>query len=1584
MEEIIQNKMRFLNKVILLFCFVSFAFPSFAQVGVGTTSPDPSAILDIYAKDKGVLFPRLTKVERDLIKSPTEGLLIYQTNNTPGYYYYTGTKWDPIERPGGKLISSSVFNSATGILTLTYSDGTTYSMKAKGDKGDDGLSFKVDYKGPPTDRVKYDAAPAGTSFLDTQSGVLYFRLAAGGWSAGISFGRGEKGDKGDTGLRGPIGPQGLKGEKGEQGERGIEGLSFSPSKLGLFKDRDKYSSVNTPFFSYLSVDNGMIYFLESKGKWSAGIPFGRGPQGFKGNQGDKGDKGDKGDRGDLGKAFQPDTVGEYKNRSKYNLEAPGFAFLATDTAKIYFLESTGKWSGGIPFGKGDKGDSFSIDVFAKFASRTSYDDVKKDFTFYATDQEKLYFKTSTGWSSGIPLSQGIPGRSFTIDVVANFADRSTYDISKEGFVFYAKDRGEVYFKRDVGWSPGVPFSIKGDPFVINASGDFSNRAKHDSEDVGFVYYAEDNGEVYFREGSVGTWSPGYFFGLKSGKLPLGNIFIGDGKGLPKPQTVTGHLLLDDKGVAKISNGVLDHNHFKPLPASANKGELYIWDSLPGGWITSKTSDLYAYGLLDSLGLYRDSKGNLGKGTRVPRAAFDVIGDLVVSNRIRATHYVGTDTVSASQHLDVFGSAVFNESSKAVDFRIESDTEEHMFFVDGANSRLGIGTGTLTEMLTVDGSAVFNESSKAVDFRIESDVEEHMFFVDGANSRLGIGTGTPTEMLTVDGSAVFNESSKAVDFRIESDAEEHMFFVDGANSRLGIGTGTLTEMLTVDGSAVFNESSKAVDFRIESDTETHMFFVDGTNSRLGIGTGTPTEMLTVDGSAVFNESSKAVDFRIESDSDVNMFFVDGGSNRVGIGMLPTATFTVDGSAVFNESSKDADFRVESNTYSDMLYVDAGQNKIGIAMQPVSSSAVFNVDGSAIFNVDGEDHDFRVASDDDANMLFVDGGSNRVGIGMLPTATFTVDGSAVFNESSKDADFRVESNAYSDMLYIDGGQNKVGIAVQPTSSSAVFNVDGSAIFNVDREDHDFRVASDDETNMLFVDGGSNRVGIGMLPTATFTVDGSAVFNESSKDADFRVESNAYSDMLYVDAGQNKIGIAVQPTSSSAVFNVDGSAIFNVDGEDHDFRVASDDDANMLFVDGGNDRVGIGILPTATFTVDGSAVFNESSKDADFRVESNAYSDMLYIDGGQNKVGIAMQPTSSSAVFNVDGSAVFNVDREDHDFRVASDDETNMLFVDGGNDRVGIGTSSPFARLHVTGGERAVQFTKGSHYGNVAVAVATSLWNKKYNGNLKDQYYDRARLDGDVYVGQAGYYNPLKFDKPLSSNGEKRSGQKKVVARFDGSVVIHSGALAIATNSTIGISSDIRIKKDVKNLEAAESVDKLEQLRLVSYKLKDSLQHGGERFEGVLAQEVEKIDPAYVNYKSGYLPNIYAMSAVKSYEKEQVTLELSKLLGDEVSLAAGDRIKLYAQESPLKETELEVAILKVKTVRGKTQIQFHLPEYAREIDWSRVRAVFVYGKEVHDFRSVRYNKLYLLNLRVTQELIKQNKELLERVSELEKRVK
>ncbi len=61
------------------------------NVGIGTTSPNASALLDVSSTTKGFLPPRMSQSQRDLL-SPVEGLMVYNmTTKKPNYY--DGTSW---------------------------------------------------------------------------------------------------------------------------------------------------------------------------------------------------------------------------------------------------------------------------------------------------------------------------------------------------------------------------------------------------------------------------------------------------------------------------------------------------------------------------------------------------------------------------------------------------------------------------------------------------------------------------------------------------------------------------------------------------------------------------------------------------------------------------------------------------------------------------------------------------------------------------------------------------------------------------------------------------------------------------------------------------------------------------------------------------------------------------------------------------------------------------------------------------------------------------------------------------------------------------------------------------------------------------------------------------------------------------------------------------------------------------------------------------------------------------------------------------------------------------------------------------
>ena len=94
-----------MTRTLLLSFFLFSAFSTFAQVGIGTTTPDPSAQLDVVSTDKGLLVPRVANTS-DVAGTPAKGLVVYQTTTPEGFYVYDGTTWQ-------KLISASEVPSAS-------------------------------------------------------------------------------------------------------------------------------------------------------------------------------------------------------------------------------------------------------------------------------------------------------------------------------------------------------------------------------------------------------------------------------------------------------------------------------------------------------------------------------------------------------------------------------------------------------------------------------------------------------------------------------------------------------------------------------------------------------------------------------------------------------------------------------------------------------------------------------------------------------------------------------------------------------------------------------------------------------------------------------------------------------------------------------------------------------------------------------------------------------------------------------------------------------------------------------------------------------------------------------------------------------------------------------------------------------------------------------------------------------------------------------------------------------------------------------------------------------------------------------
>lgn len=109
-------------------------------VGIGTTSPDGAAALDVKSTNRGFLPPRMTQAERSLVPATAQsaGLLVYQTDGISGYYFYTGTAWTQlgVQGPAGP----SGPQGATGAQGPQGPQGTAGAQAQFGDGSGGALS----------------------------------------------------------------------------------------------------------------------------------------------------------------------------------------------------------------------------------------------------------------------------------------------------------------------------------------------------------------------------------------------------------------------------------------------------------------------------------------------------------------------------------------------------------------------------------------------------------------------------------------------------------------------------------------------------------------------------------------------------------------------------------------------------------------------------------------------------------------------------------------------------------------------------------------------------------------------------------------------------------------------------------------------------------------------------------------------------------------------------------------------------------------------------------------------------------------------------------------------------------------------------------------------------------------------------------------------------------------------------------------------------------------------------------------------------------------------------------------------------
>jgi hypothetical protein len=143
-------------------------FPNTGAAGIGTTAPNASSLLEIRSTKKGLLIPRMTQLQRNAITSPATGLLIYQTNATPGFYYYTGSGWKAVAPSTSSqwvTNGTSVYYNAGNVGIGT--NNPSYTLDIKGDINITTANvFRINGK-----QVLKDDAPNQNLFVGDNAGI---------------------------------------------------------------------------------------------------------------------------------------------------------------------------------------------------------------------------------------------------------------------------------------------------------------------------------------------------------------------------------------------------------------------------------------------------------------------------------------------------------------------------------------------------------------------------------------------------------------------------------------------------------------------------------------------------------------------------------------------------------------------------------------------------------------------------------------------------------------------------------------------------------------------------------------------------------------------------------------------------------------------------------------------------------------------------------------------------------------------------------------------------------------------------------------------------------------------------------------------------------------------------------------------------------------------------------------------------------------------------------------------------------------------------------------------------------------------